>query len=117
MLGEQRWGRRLPMNRELMDGPPPLDQWLTEARRTLREVGVSDPEDDDQESTLVPVRSRNDPEQHLSQRDFLARQLTELVRRTDPDHRPITADLLPADWTTFADFDFALRMWDSKPAR
>ncbi len=100
-----------------MDGPPPLDQWLTEARRTLHEAGAAEPEVDDQDSTLVPSRTRNDPEQRVSQRDFLARQLTELVRRTDPDHRPISADLLPADWTTFADFEFALRMWDSKPER
>ena len=104
------------MNGKVTDEPSQLDRWLEQARRTLRDMEAPEPENDDEDSTLVRKRA-NDPAQRLPQRDFLAKQLTELARRSDPHHRRITAELLPADWTTFADFEFALRMWDAKQVR
>lgn len=103
------------MNRNARGGTSVLDLWLEDARTTLRETFASSTDDISEPKTVMP--GRPDPEQRTLQRDFLAKQLTELARRSDPSHRPITPDLIPTDWTTFADFEFALRMWDAKSSR
>ena len=100
------------MAKQQTGGVAPLDLWLRDAQSTLREAFPPTPEGKGQPKAQKPVPS--DPQQRQSRREFLARQLTELARQGDPDHRPITADLLPADWDCFADFEFALRMWDSR---
>lgn len=98
------------------EGASPLDRWLQDAHRTLEKVSASDATvgDEDEEDTMIRGPARLHPTQRRSQREYLARQLTELARHSDPNHRAITAELLPADWTTFADFEFALRIWDTK---
>jgi len=104
------------MNSNTRGGASVLDLWLQDARATLREAFESSSADSaDEPKTVMPGRS--DAKQRMSQRDFLAKQLTELAQRSDPNHRPITPDLIPTDWTTFADFEFALRMWDAKNSR
>ena len=103
------------MSRNARGGPSVLDLWLEDARATLQEAFQSSTEEPSEPKTVLP--GRPDPEQRLLQRDFLAKQLTELARRSDPNHRPITPDLIPTDWTTFADFEFALRMWDAKSSK
>jgi len=103
------------MKKSATDGLSPLDRWLQDARRTLNDVDTTVPVDE--EDTVIRKPAQLDQTQRLSQREFLAQQLTDLVRRGNPHHRPITPDLLPADWTTFADFEFALRMWDARGLR
>jgi hypothetical protein len=103
------------MKKSATDGLSSLDRWLQDARRTLKGVDATVPGDG--EDTVIRRPARLDQAQRLSQRELLAQQLTELVRRGNPYHRPITPDLLPADWTTFADFEFALRMWDARDLR
>jgi len=95
--------------------PSVLDIWLEDARATLRDAFESSTSHDSEPKTVMP--GRPDEAQRKSQRDFLAKQLTELARRSDPNHRPITPELIPTDWTTFADFEFALRIWDAKSSR